>query len=49
MRHGEEAVYLTRRTGFVKMAMQHGAALLPAFAFGQTDMYSWVKPGALLA
>mmetsp|Transcript_1876 Transcript_1876/g.5480 ORF Transcript_1876/g.5480 Transcript_1876/m.5480 type:complete len:388 (+) Transcript_1876:286-1449(+) len=45
MRHGEEAVYLTRRTGFVKMAMQHGAALLPAFAFGQTDMYSWVKPG----
>ncbi len=27
------------------MAMQNGAHILPAFAFGQTDMYSWIKPG----
>lgn len=44
MRHGEEALYLSRRTGFIKMAMQHNAAVVPAFAFGQTDMYSWIKP-----
>lgn len=44
MKHGEEALYLSRRTGFIKMAMQHRAAVVPAFAFGQTDMYSWIKP-----
>lgn len=47
MKHGEEALYLSRRTGFIKMAMQHHAAVVPAFAFGQTEMYSWIKPGAL--
>lgn len=45
MRHGEEVVYLRRRTGFVRMAMQQGADILPAFAFGQTYMYSWRAPG----
>lgn len=37
---GEEIMYLRKRLGFVKLAMQHGAHLLPAFAFGQSDTYS---------
>lgn len=28
MEHGREAVYLTKRTGFVRIALQHGASLL---------------------
>jgi Diacylglycerol acyltransferase len=35
MRHGQETLYLRRRSGFVRAALAHGAALVPAFAFGQ--------------
>ncbi|KAL1503521.1 hypothetical protein AB1Y20_012001 [Prymnesium parvum] len=38
-RTGVEEVYLARRAGFVKLAMQHGAALVPCYAFGATDLY----------
>ncbi len=34
-------------TKIAVLILQHGAAILPAFAFGQTDMYSWAKMGAL--
>ena len=37
---GQEVMYLRKRLGFVKLALQHGAHLLPAFAFGQSDTYS---------
>ena len=37
---GEEVMYVRKRLGFVKLALQHGAHLLPAFAFGQSDTYS---------
>ena len=37
---GQEVMYLTKRLGFVKLALQNGAHLLPAFAFGQSDTYS---------
>lgn len=41
----EEVVYLTKRTGFVRMALRHNAPLVPVFAFGQTAAYTWSCPG----
>lgn len=41
MKHGQETLYLRKRLGFVRLAMNHGAPLVPAFAFGQTDTYSY--------
>jgi hypothetical protein len=35
MRHDAEVLYLRKRLGFVRLALQHGAPLVPAFAFGQ--------------
>ncbi|KXZ42908.1 hypothetical protein GPECTOR_112g278 [Gonium pectorale] len=45
MEHGKEVAYLSPRTGFVRMAIQHGAPLVPVWAFGQTRAYSWFRPG----
>ncbi len=45
MEHGKEVVYLSTRTGFVRLAVKHGAPLVPVFAFGQTRTYDWVRPG----
>ena len=33
-------VYLAKRLGFVKLALQHSAALVPCYAFGVVDLYS---------
>lgn len=41
---GRETVYLKRRAGFAKMALQHGAALIPAFAFGQSNIFGFAAP-----
>ncbi len=38
MESGVETIFLRRRFGFVKMALQTGAHLVPAFAFGQSRM-----------
>ncbi|MEW5301864.1 MAG: hypothetical protein WDW36_004693 [Sanguina aurantia] len=47
MTHGDEEVaYLTRRRGFARMALRHGAPLAPVFAFGQTATYTWMRPGS---
>lgn len=32
-------VFLNARKGFVRMAIQHGAGLVPAIAFGETNVY----------
>ena len=40
-----ETVYLRKRFGFVKMAIQTGAQLVPAYSFGQTRTYSYWKLG----
>lgn len=32
-------VFLNERKGFVRMAIQHGAGLVPAIAFGETNVY----------
>eukprot|EP00884_Botryococcus_braunii_P007200 jgi/Botrbrau1/16481/Bobra.0142s0075.1 len=45
MKHGEEVAYVRSRTGFVRIALQHGAPIIPVFCFGQTRTFSWVKPG----
>ena len=39
MRHDAEVLYLRKRLGFVRLALQHGAPLVPAFAFGQCHQY----------
>ena len=36
---GIEEVYVTKRVGFFKLAMQHEAALVPCYAFGTSDLY----------
>lgn len=40
-----EVVYLRKRFGFVKLAMQTGAQIVPAYSFGQTRTYSYWKLG----
>eukprot|EP00892_Ulva_mutabilis_P012902 jgi/Ulvmu1/9985/UM059_0034.1 len=45
MRAGHEVAFLNKRLGFIRIALRHGAPLVPAFAFGQTDMYKYIRPG----
>jgi hypothetical protein len=45
MAPGKEVAFLRKRTGFVRLALQQGVPLVPAFAFGQTSMYRWIQPG----
>lgn len=41
---GKEVMYLRKRHGFVKLAIEAGAPLVPTFAFGQTEVYRYVRP-----
>jgi len=36
---GTADLTLRRRLGFIKLAIQHGAALVPVFSFGENDIY----------
>uniref|UniRef100_A0A8C5RTU2 Acyltransferase n=1 Tax=Laticauda laticaudata TaxID=8630 RepID=A0A8C5RTU2_LATLA len=36
---GEQRVHLSRRRGFVRLALQHGADLVPVFSFGENDIF----------
>ena len=38
-RNGVEELFLASRKGFVKLALAHRAALVPAYAFGCVDLY----------
>lgn len=41
MQHDEEILYLKTRRGFVRMAQQTGAKIVPVFVFGHSRVYSW--------
>lgn len=43
MEPGKEVAYLSRRRGFIKLAIKFGAPLVPVFAFGQTAAYNYWK------
>ncbi|XP_055461096.1 acyl-CoA wax alcohol acyltransferase 2 [Psammomys obesus] len=36
---GSTTLFLKKRLGFVRTALQHGVSLIPAYAFGETDLY----------
>ena len=45
MKPGCETIYLRKRFGFVKLAIQTGAQLVPAFTFGQCNTYKYYRLG----
>lgn len=45
MKPGVETIYLRKRFGFVKLAIQTGAQLVPAFTFGQCNTYKYWRLG----
>jgi len=45
-RFQQERVYLSKRAGFIKYALQHGYVLLPAYTFGECDLYQSMTSGS---
>jgi diacylglycerol O-acyltransferase 2, plant len=45
MERGVETLYLRKRFGFIKVAIQTGAHLVPAFTFGQSEAYGYWRLG----
>jgi len=41
----EVRLFLKKRRGFVKMALKHGACLVPTFSFGEAGLYRQPGPG----
>ena len=38
-KHGKELVYISKRKGFIKLAMRKGVPVLPIYVFGVNDLY----------
>ncbi len=36
-------LFLNKRRGFVKYALQHGRDMVPTFTFGENDLYNLVR------
>ncbi|XP_054432158.1 2-acylglycerol O-acyltransferase 2 [Pteronotus mesoamericanus] len=49
-RPGAYTLLLRNRKGFAKLALMHGAALVPVFSFGENDLYDQIEnhPGSWL-
>ncbi|KAJ1961423.1 diacylglycerol O-acyltransferase 1 [Dispira parvispora] len=43
---GQADLVLRKRLGFIKLAIKHGAKLVPCFTFGENDIYDQVNPGS---
>jgi len=39
LKAGEHTVYVKRRKGFLRYALQYNVPVVPVYAFGETDMY----------
>ena len=46
--HGQDRVYLSRRAGFIKYALQYGYLVQPAYTFGESDLYQSMTMGTKL-
>jgi hypothetical protein len=42
---GDNVIYIKKRKGFVHLALQSGAHLVPVYSFGENDSYGQVKTG----
>jgi hypothetical protein len=42
--NGEEHVYIKRRAGFIKYALQYGCQLVVAYTFGEADLFRSCQP-----
>lgn len=45
---GEYILTLARRTGFFRLALQHGADLVPTFGFGENNIYETLSSNSFL-
>merc|ERR1719183_1419421 len=41
---GQYVLTLARRKGFYRLALQHGADLVPSFGFGENDIFETMEP-----
>jgi 1-acyl-sn-glycerol-3-phosphate acyltransferase len=44
MQPGVEVAYLKNRRGFIRLALEAGAPIVPVFAFGQSKMFRYLRP-----
>lgn len=45
LQEDSENIFLSTRKGFIKLALQHGVSIVPAFAFGQSSAYHYARLG----